>query len=283
MAWCPKCKTEYRDGIATCADCGATLVDHLVEEATSLIAMIQDTVIAEKFFDFLNYSNLQSSTLSYDKEGDFYSIYTNQEESQEAKKLFATFRQEEQEYFSDKEDTLATPLEELSEEEEDLLHPASTFMPKKPLTYVKKADKYEDYHSTFIIFLGFGIFAILFDILNIVGVLNFFSHPFQQIVVAILALALIIIAIRSHLHAKVIKKDISVEQENEALIRTWLKEHITTASLSTFDDDTLAPEIVFLHKIDYIKSQLLQEFEMEDESQADQIIEDFYTEEIEGN
>lgn len=29
MPWCPKCETEYREGILTCADCGSVLVDEL--------------------------------------------------------------------------------------------------------------------------------------------------------------------------------------------------------------------------------------------------------------
>jgi hypothetical protein len=29
MKFCPNCRTEYREGISTCADCGATLVDEL--------------------------------------------------------------------------------------------------------------------------------------------------------------------------------------------------------------------------------------------------------------
>ena len=30
--WCPKCKTEYRDGITVCVDCGSDLVEETAEE-----------------------------------------------------------------------------------------------------------------------------------------------------------------------------------------------------------------------------------------------------------
>ena len=34
MAWCPKCKNEYREGITVCPDCGEALVSE--EELTLL-------------------------------------------------------------------------------------------------------------------------------------------------------------------------------------------------------------------------------------------------------
>lgn len=38
MPWCPKCKTEYRDGFKVCADCGSKLVDELsTEEAAEVL------------------------------------------------------------------------------------------------------------------------------------------------------------------------------------------------------------------------------------------------------
>ena len=35
MMWCPSCRTEYREGISRCADCGTDLVDALPSSAST--------------------------------------------------------------------------------------------------------------------------------------------------------------------------------------------------------------------------------------------------------
>ncbi len=44
MPWCPKCKSEYREGFTECATCHVPLVDELPEEDET---RVQDTVQAE--------------------------------------------------------------------------------------------------------------------------------------------------------------------------------------------------------------------------------------------
>ena len=46
MPWCPKCETEYREGITVCADCGSDLVDDLSAKYP-LTPTMEETQIVE--------------------------------------------------------------------------------------------------------------------------------------------------------------------------------------------------------------------------------------------
>ena len=49
MPWCPKCETEYRDGITTCADCGSALVNDLSANSETQTEAVFDSSLEETF------------------------------------------------------------------------------------------------------------------------------------------------------------------------------------------------------------------------------------------
>ena len=66
MAWCPKCKNEYREGITVCPDCGEKLVsEEELTDFTSVLFGEQDEM--EKLKDFLTYNGVEKSKLVYDE------------------------------------------------------------------------------------------------------------------------------------------------------------------------------------------------------------------------
>lgn len=60
--WCPKCKTEYRDGITVCADCGEKLVEGTADDFDVVeICDLKDDEMAENFIEYLGYSKIENA------------------------------------------------------------------------------------------------------------------------------------------------------------------------------------------------------------------------------
>ena len=56
MSWCPKCKNEYRAGIAVCPDCNEELLEELTEEVTLEFVPVFQTAneeLREKIMKYL--------------------------------------------------------------------------------------------------------------------------------------------------------------------------------------------------------------------------------------
>lgn len=285
MAWCPNCKTEYRDGITKCADCGADLVEHLEDAATACVATFEERELASKFIHFLKYSEINDCELSFNPDDDCFQVLTTAENLEEAKKLFVAFRDSEvnnteTEPEIDENDITFEEAEELSEKEHKDI-PITKIMPDSSTTYVKKKDRYNDLRSTFWIFIIFGILGLVFTGLNMANVFQFFNNYFQYTVLSLVSLFFIFVAIKSLIQSKEIYKEIDTEEENTDVITSWLKEHMTKEELSKFDDDSLANEVIFLKKTEYMKSRLYEEFDIDNESYADEIIEEYYNRYIE--
>lgn len=91
MPWCPKCKTEYREGVLTCVDCGSELVNEQPAdyEYVPLYSLEQEH-LAQKVIDYFEYSKIDSH-YEYSDEEQAYVVLVRDTDLKQAKKLFQAF------------------------------------------------------------------------------------------------------------------------------------------------------------------------------------------------
>ncbi len=291
MSWCPKCKTEYREGITVCADCGSTLVEELEKEYTECIALFEKEEYAKKFQDYLVYSEIKENDLHFDETEEAYGVYVTDEFAKEAKKLYGIFALSEKAKEASVSETSSEEPAPSSEEdaveimeesiEEDTEVPLEKIVPEASVTYVKKEERYNDFKSTFYIFLVFGVLGLIFTILNMTEVITLLNSWMQFILLGVVSIAFIVVAIISYNKSKVLFDEIDTEKEITSTIKKWLTENITEETLAQFDNDTDPKELIFLKKIEYIKKSLLDRYTFDNDAYVDELIEEFYDENFE--
>ncbi len=277
MAWCPNCKTEYREGITTCADCGATLVDEITEENQVVIAYLSNEDDKDRFLEFLEYSDVLSGRASYDDSEQAYQIMVSEADEEAAVKCLEGFRTVEaiKEYEAKRlEKTTPTVSDESSEETKPVS--MSDFIPKKSLTYVKTKDRYQDYHSTFYLFFTVGLIMLIVTILSILEIITIFNSVMQFVVLGLISISFMFIGINSERKARQIKAMVDTEQNVTEELMSWLNEHITKDSLAVLNQEHVSEEALILKKLEFIKESVLAEFDIDDETFLDQLIEDYY-------
>ena len=180
MSWCPKCKYEYKEGITVCADCGATLVDELTSQCDQCVALFEKEDEAIKFHEFLGYSDIEEAMVLYDEPQEVYGVYVTEDRLEEAKKLYLAYDASEKKAQMEAKNPFEEVFTDIDQEDEegkvkDVEIPLSKMIPKNSVTYVKKEERYNDFRSTFYIFLVFGVAGIIFTFLNAIKVINLFN------------------------------------------------------------------------------------------------------------
>ncbi|MCR5623637.1 MAG: hypothetical protein K6G11_00155 [Lachnospiraceae bacterium] len=84
--WCPKCKSEYREGITECKSCGVALVENEPIEMLELCAF-NEKEITERVYENLKDSELDDVRMEDNEDGTF-SIYVPKTQQRKATKLF---------------------------------------------------------------------------------------------------------------------------------------------------------------------------------------------------
>lgn len=289
MPWCPKCKTEYRDDISVCTDCGIDLISYeSMKEQKQLVVLVtgEQQESMEKLFEFLKYSAIESAKMEYQESSATWTISVAEEELKESKKLYqgfyATELQLQEEVLKQEIDKL--DKEDLSDKEKieyELLEKTKRLRTDPSDTYVPKEEKYKDLISTTFTFVAFGMLGLIFVLLNIFKILTLLTNVLPQVVLSIMCIGFIIIGVQSYLKAMTTKGEIGQEEEMTRLLNEWLQEHVTKEYLYELEDPALTDEINFLNKMNFIKERILDEFGEINESYLDQVVENYYNENFE--
>lgn len=313
MPWCPNCKTEYREGITHCVDCRVELVATLnsreerIKKATVLVAKIdlEHRDFIQKCIDFFDYSDVFAHIKTEDD--GMVAIYTTPEEFNNARRLFQAFytveterlqKEAEEAFLSGSEIEEAffaegkEPVEPSAESKKSMDSQSSE--PKEPSQgkcFGNAVSRYDDYRSSGSTFTILGGIGMVIAVLSLMGRIPYFNSPFSAAVLILVFGVFLVLGIYSYKKADTLKAAAVEEKELMGKITVWFEEKITPELFEKVDsvtqdaldhapDEELAfsaDELIYLSRIDFLRSYLLKEFPDLTPAFAEQLAEEFYS------
>ena len=232
MAWCPKCKNEYREGVTVCPDCDVELVDELPEEDEEgfaepqpvVLMVAADEEVGDKVVRYLRLNGILSGILS--QEEDEIRVIVADLELETAESIFngllvgETVDQDRlYELVPDIEDQFEdVENEQASKEFSELRNEASTI-------YVKKKDKYADLKFSGLSFIGFGVIGVVIILLNVFKVIHLFN-VYSLVVMGLVFFVFFIIGFVSLHRASQVKDSVAVEDKFTEELNDWIDENL---------------------------------------------------------
>ncbi len=263
MPWCPNCKTEYREGIEKCADCGSTLVSSLNEEERaeeSCSLLFGDEKHVRLIEKHLLESGISSAFATRRKSA-------KGENGAEAGKQFELFVA-----AAEREDAVKCAAEFMRntnpQAEEAIQNPESPRVMRsksEPVQEFKTAkEKKSELKSSGIMLLCFGVAGITFMILVILGVvpMNFvgFNAIIAYSVMSIFFGALLISGIMSLVSAKRLGSENEEEDKLMKEVDEWCDENLTKDIIVSKIPGEDSDEQLYFERFDYMKEALSNKF-----------------------
>jgi len=283
MAWCPKCKNEYVEGILTCADCGIDLVDELPKEvdpnSPAYICDVDSEEIGAKLVTYLNYGGIQTAGL-FPKDGDdgtqTYQLLVANFEKEATDELFAQVGSVDD--IKDKDISELIPdiekqMENLENEEADKMF--SELRSEASSVYVKKKEKYNDLKFSGVSFIVMGLIGLAFMAANALGYIKYFN-TFSMIVMGVVFGIFFIIGISSLVRAKKLKAIVSEEAKVTEDVTAWIEENITDEYLDSLYDDSLSDEDNYFNVHTKMCEKLYADFSYLSPEYIDQLMDERY-------
>lgn len=248
MAWCPKCKCEYVDGITKCADCGCELVgsldaeDRMSDWDREIAARAKAMMLHEQGADLKEQQNTCD------------------------------------EVFADTDNSEKRNEEDGSLKKE--VNEAAAYRGR----YVNHAERAEENRTSAYVLLTVGgigfVFIILyfFDLLPIHRLLG--NKYMVSGVMGALFLLFFIMGIVSLRNSKVLAKKAKKENNLTEQIKKWCMENLIKESVDeklSFDED-MPEELKYFPRFELMKAMVNRQFTNLDEAYLDRLMDELYPE-----
>lgn len=257
MAWCPNCKTEYKEGITVCSDCNATLVASLDEVMDTPIINSGDPELIAKIKDYLEFNGINSD-FNEDNQ-----LAINNKDVDKAKKLVTVFLQQEAKRIVENEEFDEADLEELEDEQAML---KASLASQNDNVYRDKRDKAKDFESSAYALIVVGCLGIVFMVLLLLKVLPFelADNMLLKIVMPVLFVGCIIGGFKSKKEATKYFKLAEVEESLKVDIMNWCEETLTVENIDeeckSSEDEDMVEDLLYFKRFDVIKQRLTDTF-----------------------
>ena len=299
MAWCPKRKNEYIEGITECPDCGTELVDEIQEEVEEapvgpqpvILMKSADRDVAEKAVKYLRYSGILSSALANGVPEEASDEEVSDEDTSGEEEFLVIVADVELDNALDclinldpgetvDEDRLYELVPDIEDrldeiEEEKATQEFSELRSEASSVYVKKKDKHTDLRFSGFSFIGFGIIGVVILLLNFFHVINLFN-TYSLIVMAIVFLVFFIIGFSSLHRAKQVKSSVAVEDEFTESLNEFVREHLGDEVIDDWYDESKQDQENYFEIQDKMISMMKAEFPNIHPSYIEEIAEERY-------
>lgn len=277
MPWCPKCKSEYREGFTVCADCGCPLVEEDRNEGLVPLTFGEAEQM-EALADFLRYSGSQEVKCLKDEQDGQMELMVRREELERAAAAVRVFLIQENQRLAEESGELKSSADTVNEETEHLREADAARRTLRSNTlYQDSSQKADDNRSAGWMLLIVGILGLGLVALGIAEVLPLhLSNPylFYGVMGAIFLLFLVAGAV-SIKNARFFAQKAESEHSLRSTMLDWCRETLHAEEIDGLVGAEGVPEeVLYFSRTAYIRERLNHQFMNLDQDFLDQFVDD---------